>query len=55
LLLVPVRLLSNLLRKGALLDGPRGWYVAWYSALYPFVVACKAMRRSFDSASLHSG
>ena len=44
LLLLPMRLLNNLLRKGALLDGPRGWYVAWYSALYPFVVASKALR-----------
>lgn len=41
-LLAPVRLLWNLLRRGALLDGPRGWYVAWYSAWYPAVVAMKS-------------
>lgn len=55
LALVPLRLLNNLFVKGALLDGPRGWYVAWWSALYPVVVAWKALRRSFDSAALHSG
>ncbi|MBV8638676.1 MAG: glycosyltransferase family 2 protein [Candidatus Eremiobacteraeota bacterium] len=43
-LLVPLRLGKNLLAKGALLDGPRGWYVAWYSALYPAVVSWKAVR-----------
>lgn len=42
--LVPVRFVSHLLRRGALLDGPRGWYVAWYSALYPAVVRWKALR-----------
>jgi hypothetical protein len=41
-LLVPVWLLNNLLRRGALLDGPRGWYIAWFSALYRAVVAWKA-------------
>jgi glycosyltransferase involved in cell wall biosynthesis len=40
--LVPLRFANNLFRRGALLDGPRGWYVAWYSALYPAVVAWKA-------------
>lgn len=40
--LVPLRFANYLLRRGALLDGPRGWYVAWYSALYPAVVAWKA-------------
>ncbi|MDE2481333.1 MAG: glycosyltransferase family 2 protein [bacterium] len=40
-LLVPARFASNLVRRGALLDGPRGWTVAWYSALYPAVVAWK--------------
>ncbi|HKU67667.1 MAG TPA: glycosyltransferase family 2 protein [Candidatus Baltobacteraceae bacterium] len=43
-LLVPLRLANLLLRRGALLDGPRGWIVAWYSALYPAVVAWKARR-----------
>jgi len=42
--LVPVRLLNSLLRRGALLDGPAGWTVAWYSALYPAVVQWKALR-----------
>ncbi|HVA28051.1 MAG TPA: glycosyltransferase family 2 protein [Candidatus Baltobacteraceae bacterium] len=36
---------NNLLRRGALLDGPRGWFVAWFSALYPAVVAWKAILR----------
>jgi hypothetical protein len=44
-LLVPARLLNNMLYKGAVLDGPRGWYVAWYSALYPAVVSWKALCR----------
>ena len=39
------RLLWLLLRKGALLDGPRGWYVAYRSALYPAVAARKAFLR----------
>jgi|SRR5579872_1931420 len=38
-----VRFASNLLRRGAVLDGPRGWFVAWYSAWYPAVVAWKAL------------
>ncbi|HTU81076.1 MAG TPA: glycosyltransferase family 2 protein [Candidatus Acidoferrales bacterium] len=33
----------SLLVRGALLDGPRGVYVAWRSALYPCVVAWKAL------------
>ncbi len=37
-LLVP-RFANYLLRRGALLDGPRGWTIAWYSALYPLAVA----------------
>lgn len=41
--LVPVRLANLLLRRGALLDGPRGWTVAWYSALYPAVVRWKSI------------
>jgi (heptosyl)LPS beta-1,4-glucosyltransferase len=44
LLIVP-RFVSNLFRRGAALDGPRGWYVAWYSALYPFVSAWKSAIR----------
>ncbi len=43
-LLAPVRFAWNLARRGALLDGPRGWYVAWYSAWYPAVVAWKSGR-----------
>ncbi len=31
--------------KGAVLDGPRGWYVAWHSAFYPVVTAWKALFR----------
>ena len=36
---------NNRFRRGALLDGPRGWYVAWFSALYPAVVAWKVVLR----------
>jgi glycosyltransferase involved in cell wall biosynthesis len=43
--LTPARFL-RLLLKGAALDGPDGWYVAWKSALYPAVVQWKALRRS---------
>lgn len=42
--LVPLRLANLLLRRGAMLDGPAGWTIAWYSALYPAVVAWKSMR-----------
>jgi glycosyltransferase involved in cell wall biosynthesis len=42
LMLLP-RFARNLAR-GALLDGTRGWYIAWYSALYPVAVAWKALR-----------
>jgi glycosyltransferase involved in cell wall biosynthesis len=31
--------------RGALLDGPRGWYVAYRSAMYPAVAARKALLR----------
>jgi glycosyltransferase involved in cell wall biosynthesis len=34
-----------LVAGGALLDGPRGWYVAFRSAAYPAVAARKALRR----------
>jgi glycosyltransferase involved in cell wall biosynthesis len=40
-LAVPLRFARNAFRRGAVLDGPRGWYVAWFSALYPAVVAWK--------------
>jgi glycosyltransferase involved in cell wall biosynthesis len=46
--LVPLRFANNLLRHGALLDGPRGWYVAWYSALYPATVAGKAIQQTWS-------
>ncbi|MGB6985055.1 MAG: glycosyltransferase family 2 protein [Candidatus Aquilonibacter sp.] len=46
--LVPPRFANNLVRHGALLDGPRGWYVAWYSALYPATVAAKALRQTWS-------
>ena len=39
------RLAWLLLGRGALLDGPRGWYVAYRSALYPAVAAGKALLR----------
>jgi glycosyltransferase involved in cell wall biosynthesis len=41
--LVPARFANLLLRRGALADGPPGWYVAWYSALYPAVVRWKSI------------
>lgn len=40
------RFANALLRRGALRDGPRGWYVAWYSALYPAAVAWKSLRQA---------
>ncbi len=43
-LLVPLRFVHALIRRGALLDGADGWFVAWYSALYPAVVQWKALR-----------
>jgi hypothetical protein len=39
------RLLWLLFGKGALLDGPRGWYVAYRSAIYPVVATGKALVR----------
>lgn len=39
------RLLWLLFGKGALLDGPRGWYVAYRSAIYPVVATGKAWVR----------
>jgi glycosyltransferase involved in cell wall biosynthesis len=44
--LVLPRFANGMLRRGALRDGPRGWYVAWYSALYPAVVAWKSLRQA---------
>jgi len=41
---VPWRLIKFGLLRGALLDGPTGWYVLWWSALYPLVVAWRAWR-----------
>jgi Glycosyl transferase family 2 len=41
--LVPARFANLLLRRGALTDGPAGWHVAWYSALYPAVVRWKSL------------
>ncbi|MBV8343437.1 MAG: glycosyltransferase family 2 protein [Candidatus Eremiobacteraeota bacterium] len=39
------RLAWLLMARGALLDGPRGWYVAYRSAVYPAVAARKALLR----------
>jgi hypothetical protein len=38
-----VRFAWLLIARGALLDGPRGWYVAYRSAVYPAVAARKAL------------
>jgi glycosyltransferase involved in cell wall biosynthesis len=38
-----VRLAWLLFARGALLDGPRGWYVAFRSAAYPAVASRKAL------------
>ncbi|MHB8147293.1 MAG: glycosyltransferase family 2 protein [Vulcanimicrobiaceae bacterium] len=42
-IVAPLRFVDYLLRRGAALDGPRGWYVAWWSAWYPAAVAWKAV------------
>lgn len=47
-LIAPLRCVDFLARRGAVLDGPRGWYVAWWSACYPAVVAWKAAFRAPD-------
>ena len=39
------RLAWLLVARGAILDGPRGWYVAYRSATYPAVAARKAIWR----------
>lgn len=44
--MIAPRFANNALRHGAALDGPRGWFVAWNSAIYPAVVAWKALRRA---------
>jgi len=38
-----VRMIWLLVGRGALLDGPRGWYVAYRSATYPAIAARKAL------------
>jgi hypothetical protein len=40
-----LRLTWLLVARGAILDGPRGWYVAYRSATYPAVAARKAFWR----------
>jgi hypothetical protein len=40
-----VRMAWLLFARGAVLDGPRGWYVAYRSAIYPAVAARKALTR----------
>lgn len=42
----PLRALWLLFGRGAILDGWRGAYIAWCSALYPVAVAAKAARRA---------
>jgi hypothetical protein len=42
--MLPIRFVHSLIVRRALLDGWRGIYVAWMSALYPLVVAIKAGR-----------
>ena len=39
---MPLRMAWLLFGRGALFDGWRGFYIAWFSALYPVVVAAKA-------------
>jgi hypothetical protein len=43
LVMAVVRFGWLLLARGAVLDGPRGWYVAYRSAVYPAVAARKAL------------
>ena len=47
----PLRVLWLLFGRGAILDGWRGAYIAWCSALYPVAVAAKAARRAQPSAT----
>ncbi|HME82581.1 MAG TPA: glycosyltransferase family 2 protein [Candidatus Eremiobacteraceae bacterium] len=44
-MLAPLRALWLLFVRGAIADGWRGAYIAWFSALYPVAVAAKALRR----------
>ncbi len=46
LLVVGPRFWWLLIARGELLDGWRGWYVAYLSAIYPLVTATKALRRT---------
>ncbi len=41
--LVIPRFMKYLLVRKAMLDGPRGWYIAWYSSVYPAAVAWKSV------------
>ncbi len=41
----PIRFARGILGRGAFADGSRSWFVAWWSALYPVVVAYKALAR----------
>jgi len=43
-ILVLWRLAKFGVARGAFLDGPRGWYVMWWSSLYPAAVAWRAWR-----------
>jgi glycosyltransferase involved in cell wall biosynthesis len=49
--LFPLRVLWLLFGRGAVLDGWRGAYIAWCSALYPLVVAAKAARGAQPASS----
>lgn len=40
--LVPLRFAKYLVLRGAILDGPKGWFVAWHSARYTATVALKS-------------
>ncbi len=42
LVLAVPRFVVYMVLRGAALDGPKGWYVAWQSAIYSVVVALKA-------------
>lgn len=45
-MVLPPRFWWMLVARGEVLDGWRGWYVAYLSAMYPVVTAAKALRRS---------
>ena len=49
--LFPLRVLWLFFARGAILDGWRGAYIAWCSALYPVAVAAKAARRAQPGAA----